>query len=171
MFPPQRCASLRAPPVVGLAMAVALVACGQAGAAPASGISAPPGWQALPQLATAAKDALGKGVTVDGAEAWGEPARGCYAVWLAVAAKGDTEAIAGHIIEGFATPALKIAVRDVVKPGADGVLALAFERAPYRGRLRAKIGGDRVAALACFDNRREPKACEDACTSLLGVLR
>jgi hypothetical protein len=147
-------------------------ACGQAGAAPGSGITAPAGWQVMPDLAVAAKDALGKSVVVDGAEAWGEPAMGCYGVWLAVQAAGEAGAIAEQVVVGFAASELRIAVRDVVVPsGPEGVLALTFERAPYRGRLRARLGGERIVALACFANQREPIACEAACTSLLGALR
>jgi len=157
--------------LIAIAISIACGACGQAGAAPGSGITAPAGWQAMPQLAAAAKDAIAKTVAVDGAEAWGEPAMGCYGVWLSVAAGGDAETVAGHVVEGFAAPELRLQVHDVVKPGADGVMTLAFERAPYPGRLRARLGPDRITALACFDNQREPRACEAACTTLLGALR
>jgi len=67
--------------------------------------------------------------------------------------------------------AARVDVKHVVKPTADqGVLALSFERAPYRGRLRVRLGLGRILALACFANDREPLACDAACTTFLGGL-
>jgi hypothetical protein len=170
--------------------ATAIAGCGRAGAAPeqASGLTPPAGWQALPEIAAAARAALGAGAAVDGAEAWGEPAMGCYAVWLAIRASGAAEAIAQQVVAGFTAAAAgsgsgapprggpprgdPMILEDVSAPsGAEGVLALAFERGDHRGRLRARLGGGRIAALACFANQREPLACETACTSFLGALR
>lgn len=167
--------------IAAAAGAAALAGCGRAGAAPdqASGLTPPAGWQALPPIAAAARAALGAGAEVDGAEAWGEPAMGCYAVWLAIRASGGAEAIAGQVVAGFSAaagsgsgPAGTMIVDDVAAPSGDeGVLALAFERGDHRGRLRARLGGGRIAALACFANQREPLACEAACTAFLGALR
>jgi hypothetical protein len=159
--------------------AAALAACGRAGAAPeqASGLLPPAGWQALPGIAAAARDALGPGIEVSGAEAWGEPAMGCYAVWLAIRAAGGAEALAAQVVAGFTAMAgsgsgAALTFKDVAAPSGDeGVLALAFERGDHRGRLRARLGGGQIAALACFANQREPLACEAACTALLGGLR
>ena len=132
---------------------------GAAVAQVASGLTAPSGWQALPELAAAARGALGEDVPAEGAEAWGEPARGCYAVWLAVRAP----VAARQVLAGLADTSLEVSeVAEV--PGA---LALAFARAPYRGRLRAQLGPARTTALACFANEREPAACEAACTAFL----
>jgi len=157
-------------------IAVALVACAACGSADAqppqaSGIAAPAGWQALPALAGAARQgAAAGGVTVDGAEAWGEPAMGCYAVWVAMhGSGGDAPALADQIRGGLA--AARIDVKDVTAPGADGLMALGFAKPPYAGRLRARLGGGRIVALACFGNGREPKACERACEGVLGALR
>jgi len=152
----------------------ASAACGRAGAAPdqASGLTPPAGWQALPPIATAARAAI-KGAEVDGAEAWGEPAMGCYAVWLAIRATGGAKAIAEQVVSGFAAAgsAAPMIVKDVAAPeGDEGVLTLAFERGDHRGRLRARIAGGRIATLACFANQREPRACEAACTTFLGAL-
>jgi len=146
----------------------------------------------MPTVASAARTALGAGAEVEGAEAWGEPAMGCYAVWLAFRAEGGAEAIGQQVIAGFtaaamgsgagsqatqgsqaaqATQSAKMTVKDVAAPtGEEGVLALAFERGDHRGRLRARLGGGRVAALACFENQREPLACEAACTAFLGAM-
>jgi hypothetical protein len=167
--------------------------CRRAGAAPdqASGLMPPAGWQALPPIAAAARAALGRGATVDGAEAWGEPAMGCYAVWLAIRAAGSAEAIGQQVVAGFTAaaagsggsagakpagsaapePGSQTIVKDVAAPtGEEGVLTLAFERGDHRGRLRARLGGGRITALACFANQREPLACEAACTTFLGAL-
>ena len=57
----------------------------------ASGLTPPAGWQALPEIATAVGAAArAEGVTVDGAEAWGEPAMGCYAAWVSLHGDGAT---------------------------------------------------------------------------------
>ncbi|MBA3455618.1 MAG: hypothetical protein H0T42_21165 [Deltaproteobacteria bacterium] len=159
-------------------MLVALTACGQAGAQPsaASGLTPPAGWIAIPEIATAAATAAkGDGVTVDGAEAWGDPARGCYGVWLALHGAGIS---AEQVLAGLASQ--PITTRDVVKPeSGDGIIALGFEttaapgstvRGSYRGRLRARIAAGKITALACFANEREPSACAGACTTLLGGL-
>ena len=65
--------------------------------------------------------------------------------------------------------------RDIVKPTANaaaGTASLVFEKAPYRGKLRAQLVKDgHMTALACFWNDREPVACETACTQLLGSLK
>jgi hypothetical protein len=171
--------------------AVALAGCGRAGAAgeQTSGIATPAGWQALPQIAAAAKEALGARAVIDGAEAWGEPAMGCYAVWLALRAEGSAEAVGKQVIDGFTAAgsagsaggagsagdpanAAALVVRDVAAPAGDeGVLALAFERGEHRGRLRARLGGGTIAALACFANQREPGACEPACAKLLEAIK
>lgn len=152
-----------------------LLACGQAGADPAaapadttSGLHAPAGWQALPEIATAVSAAArAEGITIDGAEAWGEPSMGCYAAWVALHGDGAT---AAQVMEGL--EAAKLTVKDVVKPelGDDGLVSLVFERAPYRGHLRVRVATPRLTVLACFENEREPAACELACTPLLGAL-
>jgi len=158
-----------------LAVVVALAACTAADAQPpaasASGVTAPAGWLQLPALAGAAKaGATAAGVTVDGSEAWGEPAMGCYAVWVALhGSGGDAPALAEQVRAGFA--AAGIETTDVTAPGADGLMALGFAKAPYAGKLRARLGSGRIAALACFGNGREPKACERACEGVLGALR
>lgn len=175
-------------------------ACGQAGADPSvtSGLAAPRGWKTLPEMASAvAAAAKGNGVTVDGAEAWGEPSRGCYAVWLALRGEG---ASAEQVLAGIG--AQPWTTTNLVKPDTtDGLVALTFEtRSPtadaaptgepsghaagsaagsasppvirttgtHRGRLRARIAAGKVTALACFANEREPVACETPCTTLLG---
>ena len=193
--------------LIGALIATALAACGPADAqtsAASSGVVVPAGWQPLPQLATAARDAIASKTTVDGVEAWGETARGCYALWISLSASGSATQLADQVLAalanvpgpdgkprtnpaapvgstqpgadrndaGVAATPSRIDVRDAVKPSVDpGVLTLAFERAPYRGRLVARLGGGKIVALACFANEREPVACEAACTPMLGVVQ
>jgi hypothetical protein len=145
-------------------------ACGRSEAAP-SPLQAPAGWRAAPELAKAAGDAAGSATTAS--EAWAEPARGCYAVWLALhGAAGSIDAAADQLVAGVQK--LGVTASEIAKPstGDRGELALAFVKPPYRGRIRAQLAstGD-VTALACMWNEREPKACEAACTQLLGSLR
>jgi hypothetical protein len=173
-------ADLRLIAAAALPAIAALAGCGSAGAAPdqVSGLTPPAGWQALPAIATAARAAIGPGVEVSGAEAWGEPAMGCYAVWLAIRTDGGATAVAEQVVAGFAAAATAgsgsgapLTIKDVTSPSGDeGVLALAFERGDHRGRLRARLGGGKIAALACFANPREPAACEAACSAFLGAL-
>ncbi len=158
-------------------IAILLVACADAGAQPpvASNLKPPAGWTAQPAIVTAAKAALGK-AQVDGIEAFGEPAMGCYSVWMAVRGSGRATDLAEQLVRGLTepdnkAPKRKIDIKDVVKPIAEaGVFALTFESAPYKGRLRARLGKGRIIALACWSLQREPAACEQACTGILGAL-
>jgi hypothetical protein len=148
--------------------AALLVACSAAGAEPASrGAGAPPaGWTQLsPIAAAAAAAAKAEGVTVDAVDAWGEPALGCYAVWLALhGGTAGAAALADQVLGSLPG----VSLDELAKPGApDGVLAFAFARPPYRGRVRAQLGDGRIAVVACFGNHREPIACEAACTRVL----
>ena len=156
-------------------MLVALAACGASDAAPGAGSAVPPGvtppfmppkaaiatpppgWIAIPSVASAARGA----VTGD---AWGEPAMGCYAVAVSFAAH-DAKALLAEV-------RASVSIRDVVEPPAQGgVLAFAFDKAPWQGRVRAVIATGEVTALACFWNDREPVACEAACVGVLGSLK
>lgn len=151
-----------------LSVLVALAACGSADAQPTatSGLQAPAGWQALPAVAKAVQAAAAApGITVDGAEAWGEPAMGCYAVWIALHGDGGgADQLTKEILDGLAEA--KIAA---TQQGTDP-LVLAIEKAPYKGTLKAELGGGKVTALACVVTDREPAACEAACKTLLGAM-
>jgi len=154
-------------------------ACADAGAQPpASTVKPPAGWTAQPTIVTAAKAALGK-TTVDAIEAFGDPAMGCYSLWMTVRGSGTAKELGEQIVGGLSAPdkkskqppRRKLDLKDVVKPTTDeGVLSLAFESAPYKGRLRARLGKGRIVALACWSAQREPLACEQACTTVLGAL-
>jgi hypothetical protein len=164
---------------LGTLWSICFGACRASQADTGSGLTPPQGWRALPTLAQAARDAAKRAtLAVDGAEAWGEPSRGCYAAWIALRGTGAVpEAMAQQLVTGLsADPSLiGIVIRDVEKPAAgaqSGVLALKFQRALYSGRLRASLGSNgAIAALACFWNQREPVACEQACIELAGSVR
>jgi hypothetical protein len=161
------------------AAALAVIGCNASEAGPGSGLTPPAGWKALPTLATAATDAAKTArITVESAEAWGEPARGCYAAWLGLTGgKGAPDKLADQLVASLtAEPSLAgISVRDLVKPeagAAAGVLSLGFTHARYTGNLRAQLVRDgHIALLACFWNEREPVACATACTQLLGSMK
>ena len=135
---------------------------GRAGAQPApttavSGVKPPAGWIALPSIATR--------VGVPGAEAWGDTARGCYAVWFRIQGAGAT---ADAVLAGLA--AEQLTTSNLVKPDGDGIVAASFTKGTYTGRLRARIADGALTALACFANQREPKSCDTPCTTVLGAL-
>jgi hypothetical protein len=158
-------------------IAILLVACADADAQPpvSSNLEPPDGWTAQPAIVSAAKTALGK-TKLDGIEAFGEPAMGCYSVWMAVRGSGKATDLADQLLRGLTepdkkAPKRKVDIKDLVKPTAEeGVLALTFESPPYKGRLRARLGKGRITALACWSSEREPAACDQACTTILGAL-
>jgi hypothetical protein len=253
--------------VIGVALvassAIALAACNAAGADPNAAASPraarPEGWKQLPAMASAVGAAAkADGVTIDSVDAWGEPANGCYAVWLALhGASGDAPTLADQVLAGIsraggprggvpqarsketgsAAPAVQsketappapavqsketgpaapaarsreraptalaaqskdtgpaalaaqskdtgaaapaarskesavsgeLVISELVKPtGREGVLAFAFANAPFRGRVRARLGGGRIAAVACFGNERAPLVCDATCGRVL----
>ena len=146
--------------LVRLVALLALASCGRASGdtGSASGLAPPAGWRALPEVAAA----IGTKAELDGVEAWGDPARGCYAVWIAARGGGD---LVGELLAALAAD--KIATTDVVK--RSGTLAFTLERGAYRGQVRAQIDDRSVSALACYHNLREPAACESACAAFLGA--
>ena len=163
-------------------IAIAALACGacrRTEAAP-SPIVAPAGWKAAPELAKAASDAAkpnaNDGVKVVAAEAWSEPARGCYGVSLRLeGAAVAIDAAADQLVASVQKAG--VTVSDVVKPAAGkddarGVLALRFATAKYHGLLRAELAKTgEVFAVSCLWNQREPKTCEAACGKLVEAVR
>lgn len=144
-----------------------------------SGITAPAGWHAMPEMARAASEvARGAKLRVEGAEAWGEPARGCYAAWIATGgAAGAPDVLADKMVASLSSAKglPGISVTEVVTPAKNvgaGMLSLAFEAAGHHGRVEARIAKTgAIAVLACFWNPREPAACEAACKPLLEGFR
>lgn len=157
--------------------AIAAVACQAANADPSpvaepvhtpsvQGVAHPGTWRALPAVATATAGAVaGAGITVDLADAWGDPAMGCYAVWLALrGATDDPAALADQVIAGLTG----LAPSAIARPSPpDGTLGFAFARPPFRGQARVRLATGRISAVACFGNDREPADCAADCTGVL----
>jgi|GEM_PF-1803372 len=162
-----------------LVITLVIASCGRSEAAPQaqlSGLASPKGWQLDGELAKTAASAAADpkaGITVVGSEAWSEPARGCYAVWLDV--RGDAAPIdvaSEQLLAALAKELPDVKLREIAKPvAADrGMLALAFDSRGFHGMLRVELASTgEVHALACAWNRREPKACEVGCTALFGL--
>ena len=148
---------------------VLLAACTDAGAqtshaGAASGIKPPAGWTPQPAIVAAAKQALGK-TPVDDIEAFAEPSMGCYAIWMGLRSSGGAKELGEQVLKGLD----KLTVKDVVKPSTDtGVLSLTFEKAPYEGRMQARLSTGSIKGLACWWSKREPIACAQACAMLIG---
>lgn len=160
-----------------VAAAACATACRASEAGPTSGLTPPVGWRVLPELQTAATEAATQAnMTVEGVEAWGEPARGCYATWIGIRSKAGAPAkIAAAMLASLGADFPGLIVSDVVEPDpkADaGILSLGFTRPPYRGRVRAAIAKTgAIGVLACFWNLREPIACDAACNGLVGGVK
>jgi hypothetical protein len=138
-----------------------------AAAKTASGLTAPAGWRELPALASSARAAAtAPGTSVDGVEAWGEPAMGCYAVWLALrGATGGGDDAARQVVDGLTTA--RFTLSESRTNGRE--VSVELERAPYRGALQVRVGDGALTALACVANERERPACAAACATLLGA--
>jgi hypothetical protein len=155
---------------------IGLVACQAATAAPGAALIAahdppPPGWTQVPAIAAAVAMAAGADPAASSlaVDAWGDPAAGCYAVWLELrGAAGDAPALADQVIGGLTG----LTLTDVARPTATaGVLAFTFARPPYHGRLHAQLAQGQIAATACFGNEREPAACDTTCARVLHDVR
>jgi hypothetical protein len=145
---------------------IVLAACTDAGAqtSGASPVKPPAGWTAQPAIVAAAKQALGK-TAIDSLEAFAEPRMGCYAIWMGLRSAGDAQELGAQVMKGLD----KVAVKNVVKPSAEtGVMSLTFEKAPFEGRLQARLAPGSIKALACWWSKREPIACSQACALLVG---
>ena len=131
--------------------------CGHADAQPGT----PPPWPAIPEIASSANDAAkAAGLSVATAGAWGDRARGCYAISIDL--RGGSASTAQELVAALAADG--IATSDVA--GTD-IVTMAIARAPYRGRLRAAASGDELGVRACFWSDREPDACAKTCTEWL----
>lgn len=170
-----------------LAVSLVLASCGRSEAAPPagtvrSGLAAPAGWHVdggLAKLAaTAASDPKSgprSGIAVAGSEAWSEPSRGCYAVWLALhGASAPIDVAAEQLLAALAKELPDVKLAEVAKPtGGDegrGTLALSFDARGFHGKIRAELAGTGdIHALACVWNQREPRACAKGCAALFGA--
>ncbi|HTL31739.1 MAG TPA: hypothetical protein VL326_01375 [Kofleriaceae bacterium] len=152
-------------------MLLALAGCRASEAAPGSGLTGPAGWKSLPSLATAARDAAkASGFTVDDADAWGDPARGCYSAALSLTTRLAKPAkLADELMKGLKTEGIDVTGLETPAANAkDGVLKFMFEKAPYRGQLEANIGSNgHITMHVCFRNQREPQMCDATCAQWL----
>ena len=126
-----------------------------AGAAPAG---TPASWRALPGAAAAAMRAMPGGAR---AQAWGDPAAGCYLVEVAApGAPGEDAAAARGELAG----ALGLG------PATAGHVDGALHEGALTGSVRGWVvaAGDRVvsSAAACVYNDREPAACAAVCAAI-----
>jgi hypothetical protein len=138
-------------------------------------IQVPPGWRSLPAIARAA---TGDGADAPVAEAWGDPARGCFGLvdrTTATAPEIEPAAVERWIREALA--GAHIAVSRSELETADHRLASRFElsRDALRGRARTVIAparGDTVRAVlaTCVWTQREPAVCRARCDSFLDSL-
>jgi hypothetical protein len=181
--------------VTAIALAACSAAGADPVGAPSRERAHPESWKQLPSIAMAVGAAArAEGVAIDAVDAWGERANGCYAVWLALrGTSGDAPVLADQVLAGLARARVarsagsgagsagsgagsgagssstgELQITELAKPvGREGVLSFAFASAPYRGRLRAQLGGGRIDAVACFGNQRAPLACDVACVQVL----
>jgi hypothetical protein len=144
---------------------------------PLSATIAPPsGWTRLDSIATAARDAAAAGgATVRETEAYGDAARGCYAVRVWLEGRGASADVVVSGLTGIPEvgEAGQLTVTDVQRPegqGGYGLLRLRFARPGVEGRLSARILEPGVNALACFSTGREPAGCAAVCTTILTVM-
>jgi hypothetical protein len=78
------------------------------------------------------------------------------------------DALVAQVVAGLASKPGGLTFTELVKPAPNGdVLAFAFARPPYHGRVRAKLAAGKITALACFGNQREPAGCEATCGHML----
>jgi predicted lipid-binding transport protein (Tim44 family) len=139
-------------------------------------LAIPTSWQPLPAIADAMRAAIrDPAIAVDTSAAWGEPARGCYAIALTLHG-GDAaiDAVADQLLVSLGA-ATATEIRRPPAGAAGGTLALTFTRPPYRGQLRVELararGSTSAEAVACFANDREPDRCARTCRALLGAAR
>ncbi len=155
----------------GLALAVLGALAGCRGAA-ADGrsltLAVPAQWTALPAVARAAQAAAGASAR---AQAWGDPAAGCYLVAVAVdgAVDDDPAAAAAALAEGLGVPLI-----------GEPVTGVATIDAPLRayglvGRVRGFVaprpsGAIVSTAVACAGNDRDAGGCARACDGVWAAL-
>ena len=124
----------------------------------------PEGWRELPELVL---ETPGTHVRVESRRAFGDPARGCFAVVQRLSGKGvRLEAARAALASGLRTRGLEVS--------GEGD-ELAIEGLGIEGRIRTALAGEtggRFAAVsaACFYNGRQPDRCKLQCDALLDRL-
>jgi len=137
------------------------------GARAAEWVAVPSDWRPLAELAPApAAPESPARVSVGSRRAYGDPARGCYALVQEVTAAS----------RGFdERRAMEALGRDLAAAGftiGPDAAGLRFAGRGFEGRLRATAtspGADRIAvrSVACFYNDREPDQCRRMCDGIL----
>lgn len=170
---------------------VAVPAAPAAPAAEAPKLAVPASWRPMPEAVHAVEESLAA-AKMAGAQvlAWGDPARGCYAIQVIGKEKGRHVAqMEAGLRKGFGAPP-----KVVLKEGGSGgegsaggksgsgsaaanpssaEITLTLEK-PLPGGLRARLRDDgestRLAAAACFYHARYPEQCRRHCERALASL-
>jgi hypothetical protein len=151
-------------------------------------LAIPASWQPMPDAIHAMEEQLASAkLGAVKVAAWGDPARGCYAVQLTAKEQGATLAeVAAGLRKGFAVAA-PTGGGSAVDAGAGagaappgpaanaGSAELQFEvKPPLAGTVRARLRDDgaatRLAAAACFFHPRYPEQCRRHCERALASL-
>ena len=174
--------------------AAAPAAAAQSASAPAAAakLAIPASWRELPEVVHAVDESLAAAKLL-GAQvaAWGDPARGCYAIQLAAKERGRHVAqMEAGLRKGFGAPPAPATgsaaagstgsaspASPATKPAAanpsSAELTLSLEK-PMPGSLRARIRDDgestRLAAAVCFFHARYPEQCRRHCERALASL-
>ena len=139
------------------------------------GVTVPPGWAALPEVAgagLAGVDEAMRARTV--VRAWGEPSLGCFATVVEIA--GSRNEHMARVAETFrATMASGAQVDGWTFADATGEVTATITRGVLHGSVRGRMATDVTGAphgafLACFYNEREPARCQAACADMLASL-
>lgn len=183
---------------VGVAAAWPLAACGEpARAQPAAGSAAttgpaaataaptnrppatlPAGWTRLPAVEHEVQRALAAApplmaTTAPVLAAYGDPAAGCTALWIATTRPGRTTLAAEVASVASATQRLGSSALAPVAAGASSWTGeLNLEVGALRGKASVTVAltppkGAALAAVVCLASAREPRYCADACAPLL----
>jgi hypothetical protein len=149
-------------------------------------LAIPASWRPLPDASHAMEEALsgamaGAKLTAVTVAAWGDPARGCYALQLSAKEQGVRLAeVAAGLRKGFGVATATgsgsaLAGASAAPPANAGSAELQFEvKPPLAGTVRARLRDDgastRLAAAACFFHPRYPEQCKRHCERVLASL-
>ncbi|MCE9576735.1 MAG: hypothetical protein K8W52_26550 [Deltaproteobacteria bacterium] len=155
----------------GLAL-VAAFALGACRGAAADGrsltLAVPAQWTPLPAVAHAAQAAAG---TAARAQAWGDPAAGCYLIAVAVDGKVDDDPkdAAAALAEGVGVSLTGDPANGVA--AIDGPIHAHGLTGRVRGFVTPRPSGALVStAVACLGNDRDPSGCAKACDGVWAAL-
>ncbi len=143
-------------------------------------LAVPASWRPMPEAVHAVEESLAA-AKMAGAQvmAWGDPARGCYAIHVVGKEQGRHVAqMEAGLRKGFGAPS-KAAQGSAGSAGSAAAnpssaeITLTLEK-PLPGGLRARLRDDgeatRLAAAACFYHARYPEQCRRHCERALASL-